>query len=138
MASSSTRSADALSRAHGCPAPARSRPGATGRDRGQGEGVFPAAAASRKVATHLADRRRVRELLDLRRRVQRRAARLAVRAPAVPLHGHPSDAAGDTPVGYQRRADARIAGVRATVEVISAAASLRSESESARETAPLV
>ncbi len=81
--------------------PPRSRPGDSGRDRGPGEGLLTRAATSREMAPHLAHRRRVLELLDLRRRVERRAARCALGVAAVPLHGHPRDPAGDTPLRNQ-------------------------------------
>jgi hypothetical protein len=74
---------------------------ASARDRRAGKELLTGAAASGQVGAHLADRRRVREFLDFRRRVERRVAHPAVWLTAALLHGHTCDTPCNTPVGHQ-------------------------------------
>src|SRR5271166_7058938 len=53
------------------------------------------------MAAHLADRRRVLELLDFRRRIQRRAPPAAFGATTVLLHGHSRHTAGPASQRHQ-------------------------------------
>src|ERR1700677_227467 len=79
----------------------RAASSASAQDRRAAKELLTGGAASGQVGAHLADRRRVREFLDFRRRVERRVAHPAVWLTAVLLHGHTCDTVCDTPVGHQ-------------------------------------
>ena len=74
--------------------PADLAPADRDRNPRPGKVLLAGTTARRQVAAHLADRRRVRQLLDLRRRIQRRAPPAAFGATTVLLHGHSRHTAG--------------------------------------------